>query len=304
MNRLFCTLAALALVCAAPTFADGKLGDPAPALKIAHWVKGTPVDLAKGKGEQVYVIEFWATWCPPCRASIPHLTELAKQFKGKVTFVGVSDEELSTVEPFVKKMGDKMDYVVAIDNKNGTSDGYMRAFGKNGIPQAFIVDKAGNIVWEGHPMAGLDKALEKIVGGTYDPKSEEDARQAGKLLTEYFKLVTSTGKDKEAAELGQRIVAAGGENAQLMNALAWRIMTDEPIVNRDLDLAMKAAQKAMKASDNKDPAIIDTYARALWMTGKKADAIKHQKKAIELCEDADMKAQLEKVLEEYEAEKD
>jgi len=65
----------------------------AAALKISDWVKGKPVDLAAGKGKQVYVIEFWATWCGPCRTSIPHLTELQKKFKDKgVTFVGVSDK--------------------------------------------------------------------------------------------------------------------------------------------------------------------------------------------------------------------
>src|SRR6476661_7319275 len=63
------------------------VGDPAPKITVSKWVKGTPVaNFEKGK---LYVVEFWATWCGPCKVSIPHLTELAKQYKN-VKFIGVS----------------------------------------------------------------------------------------------------------------------------------------------------------------------------------------------------------------------
>src|SRR5262245_56419866 len=82
-----------------------QVGSAAPALTIDKWVKGGEVkSFAAGK---VYVVEFWATWCPPCRKSIPHLTELAKSHK-EVTFIGVAGSEhekeasqrLATVEKF------------------------------------------------------------------------------------------------------------------------------------------------------------------------------------------------------------
>jgi thiol-disulfide isomerase/thioredoxin len=138
-----------------------KLGDPAPELKVASWVKGKPVKLSEGKGKKVYVIEFWATWCPPCRTSIPHLTELQKKYKGKnVVFVGVSNESLDEVKPFVKDQGDKMDYNVAVDKSDATSQAYMSAFGIDSIPHAFLVDRKGKIVWHGHPM---DKGFEPTI---------------------------------------------------------------------------------------------------------------------------------------------
>jgi len=151
------------------------IGDKAPKLEIGEFVKGEQVkEFETGK---IYVVEFWATWCPPCIESIPHLSEMNTKFKGKgVTFIGISDETTKKVKPFVEKMGDKMNYTVAIDAaKRATNVAFMEAAGQNGIPTAFIVDKEGRVVWIGHPMDGLDKALAKVVDGTFDLKKEAAA---------------------------------------------------------------------------------------------------------------------------------
>lgn len=152
---------ALGLTLGALPAGAAKLGDPAPKLKVASWVKGKPVKLAEGKGKKVYVIEFWATWCPPCRTSIPHLTKLQKEYAEKgVVFIGISTEEKDQVEPFVKRMGKKMDYRVAVDDNWATAKKYMGGFKVNSIPHAFVVDKNGKIIWHGHP-AGRE--LEKTI---------------------------------------------------------------------------------------------------------------------------------------------
>ena len=93
------------------------IGDEAPAISVSQWVKGDPVD--RLDPNKTYVVEFWATWCGPCRVSIPHLTELQKKYKDKgVTIIGVSvwSRIRDAVAPFVEQMGDKMDYTVAIDD--------------------------------------------------------------------------------------------------------------------------------------------------------------------------------------------
>lgn len=155
-----------------------KVGEKAPALKVAKFVKG---DEVKGfEAGKVYVVEFWATWCGPCIRAIPHLTELQKKFADKgVKFVGVSvwEDEQEAVEPFVKKMGDKMNYSVAMDNlaegETGRSGGFMatnwlKAAGRNAIPCTFVVDQAGKVAWIGHPQMGLDQVIPAVLAGNFN----------------------------------------------------------------------------------------------------------------------------------------
>jgi thiol-disulfide isomerase/thioredoxin len=165
---------AVSLVCLATWQASAQTlvpGGPAPALEVSRWVKGEKID--KLEKDQTYVVEFWATWCGPCKATIPHLTELQKKYKDKgIKFIGVSilEEDQKAVEPFVKKMGDKMDYSVALDAGIGDSGkmakSWMEASGSAGIPTAFLV-KNGKVAWIGHP-TDLDKALEKVVEPNYE----------------------------------------------------------------------------------------------------------------------------------------
>jgi len=198
--RLIQALVALSLTGAAAA-ADLDVGTPAPPLNIEKWIAGEPVVLADGKDKNIYVVEFWATWCGPCIRTIPHMTKMAKLFeKQGVKVIGVSidgENTRSNVEPFVKKMGKKMDYVVALDKlppddevkpadekeakkeeekeaegkepakpkkQLTTSQSYLEAAEVEGIPHAFIVGKDGKIAWHGHPMNGLDRKLAEMVG--------------------------------------------------------------------------------------------------------------------------------------------
>jgi thiol-disulfide isomerase/thioredoxin len=142
--------------------ATAGIGDPAGPLDGLSFVKGGPVKIEPGT---IYVVEFWATWCPPCRESIPHLTKVAAQYKDKgVVVVGISiEKEESVVRLFVEKQADKMDYIVAFDPDRTVSDLYMKAYGQNTIPHAFLVDGSGKIVWHGLPDSGLEKAINKAI---------------------------------------------------------------------------------------------------------------------------------------------
>lgn len=148
------------------------LGDAAPPISIAAWVMGNPVE--SFSKDKVYVVEFWATWCGPCRTSMPHMSSLQEEYGDKVQFIGVTDEDMQTVNGFMEQPGNGdqkwseiIKYAIALDKSGATSDAYMRAANQNGIPTAFVVGKTGRVEWIGHPM-GMDDPLKQIVDGTWD----------------------------------------------------------------------------------------------------------------------------------------
>src|SRR5512147_1308930 len=100
------TLAALVLgLLASPVIsfsATLKVGDPAPKLQTGKWIQGEAVN--KFEDGKAYIVEFWATWCGPCRTSIPHVNSLSEKFKDKgLVVIGQNCWERSDalVEPFV-----------------------------------------------------------------------------------------------------------------------------------------------------------------------------------------------------------
>ena len=140
-----------------------KLGDVAPEVSVKminDKEYGKTFSLAEFK-DKVIVLEFWATWCPPCRQTIPHLSKIQAKYKDNVVVIGVSGEDRPVVEKFYKAQKD-MKYRVAVDDEDKTAGIYMTGFGVNGIPHAFII-KEGKIIWHGHPME-IDQALAKAVG--------------------------------------------------------------------------------------------------------------------------------------------
>jgi thiol-disulfide isomerase/thioredoxin len=270
--------AALAAVTAIPAFA-AKLGDPAAPLKINEWVKGKEVDVTDGKA--IYVVEFWATWCGPCKASIPHLTELQKKFKDKgVVFIGISDETADKVKPFVEKMAEKMDYTVALDDTRKTSAGYMAAYGQGGIPTAFVVGKDKNVLWFGHPMGELEETLNKVVAGTYDLKAAAKKDEARARLDEYQKLASKG--DAKAKELGQQILTDAGNDSQSLCDFALGIAANARNKNRDFALADTALDKAAKVAGDKNPQVLGVRGIVRFESGKEEDGLALAKQAVEL----------------------
>ena len=205
---------------AAPTTLALSIGSKAPIPEISDFVRGEkPTFFEPGK---VYVIEFWATWCPPCRQSMPHLTKLAEDMKSKgVVIVGVSDEKVETVRTFLEKdeWKQKARYTLATDPDRSTHRAYMEASGQGGIPTAFIV-KEGVVQWIGHPME-MDAPLAKIVDGTWDPKTakqtfEDSVAEEMKAMgrqNDMTKAIDSKDWDKAVALIDAEIAASTGEEA-------------------------------------------------------------------------------------------
>lgn len=269
---LVAVLLGLAMMMTSGSAATLTVGSDAPKLQTGKWIQGEPVkEFEKGK---VYMVEFWATWCPPCLESIPHINELHKKY-GPKGFVIIGqdapDEEASDVQKFVKRMGDKMTYRVAMDDTSKSADGamwtaWMEAAGKKGIPFAFLVDGNGKIAWLGSPFELKESVIEELLAGKHDlAKAKVDYETRMKL-------------EADAAVLEEKLSAAVREKKwdAAEAALAELEKLEDPSIRQQVGLLRvrvslekkdpAAAEKAALAfgeKTNGEPRVLDGVAWAL-----------------------------------------
>jgi len=174
----FCALTVLALTNAF-LVAGGRGGDDTSALEgkaapafSAETLDGRKVSLADEKGN-VVLMDFWATWCPPCRKSLPHIQELSADkdlaSKGlKVWAVDVSwnGENKDKAQAFVKK--NNYSFTVPLDK----DDAAQKMFKANAIPTTVLVGRDGTIkkVWIGFDPNGAE-AMKKTIESALNEKS-------------------------------------------------------------------------------------------------------------------------------------
>lgn len=307
-------------------------GDAAPGLSISRWMHGKAFELQAG--DTVHVVEFWATWCGPCLMSMPHISELQTRYGDKVKFVGVTDEEPELVAGFLQKpaqggqqtWGQLLTYAIALDDAGKMNSAWLQAAGQDGIPCAFIVGRQGKVEWIGHPLA-IDKPLQQVVDGTWDiakGKREAGLRQAAneaisngnfarvlsvaeqmdsgdvdaaslKMLA-LFQLKRADEGNAVAAEVLQKLQ----DDADGLNSLAWTLVAEVPAENVDLQVARKAAERAVELDGGRDANSQDTLARVHFRLGDLDRAIELQRKAVELADES-QKSGFEAVLREYES---
>jgi peroxiredoxin len=129
---------------------------------------GNVIKLSELKGK-VILIDFWATWCGPCKMTIPHVEALYERYKDNkdVIVLGISVDDPSTaqnVPSFIKQNG--MQYLVVSDSNGSVSSLY----GVSSIPRFFIIDKNGRIA---KTITGYDPNMEEVIGGQIDTLLKE-----------------------------------------------------------------------------------------------------------------------------------
>ena len=129
-------------------------GDKAPDFTV-EMVDGSEVTLSKLKGK-VVVVNFWATWCPPCRQELSHLkADVLDVFGDKITVLPISrGENITTVEAFMQKMNYTFPVGLDIDQS------IYQKYASNYIPRSFVIDSEGKVVYVG---VGYDEAIAKEI---------------------------------------------------------------------------------------------------------------------------------------------
>jgi cytochrome c biogenesis protein CcmG, thiol:disulfide interchange protein DsbE len=134
-------------------WAKSVLNQKAPELIVEKWLTKEP-----DRSGKFVLIDFWATWCPPCRKAIPELNGFQKKFEDKLVVIGISDESEATVSKFANP---KIEYATAIDTKARTK----KVLEVTGIPHVIIVDPKGIVRWEGFPFLDGEELTESVVAG-------------------------------------------------------------------------------------------------------------------------------------------
>jgi len=281
------------------------IGDTAPAIQVKTWLSGTPLTPEATKGK-VLVVDFWATWCQPCRQTVPHLNRLHKKYAGKdVVFIGITEEDEAAVK---KYMGTTlMEYRVGLDDRGRTNDGYMKNV--PGIPHAFVVDRDGRVAWHGHPMARMERAIEELVAGKFDLARAKKlaalreklapfirARDNEKVLAVLDETLKAVPDDAEAYRLKRLVLRDQGkidETWEVLYAMAKGCPRDPDVLlevaltlgttgeleRRDLPRAIELAKQAAEVAGEKAPGAHAALARIHYELGHVALAAEVAAKA-------------------------
>ena len=132
-------------------WAKSVLNEKAPELAVEEWISDKP----KTK-DKFILIDFWATWCGPCRMSIPHLNKFQEKFSRKLVVIGISDEPLQTLKNISDPL---MKYYSARDSKRIMYNQLeVRA-----IPHCLLISPAGKVIWEGIPLLEGHELTEELL---------------------------------------------------------------------------------------------------------------------------------------------
>jgi cytochrome c biogenesis protein CcmG/thiol:disulfide interchange protein DsbE len=119
---------------------------------------GNNVSLSDFEGD-IVVLNFWTTWCPPCRKEIPYFIKISNDYKDKgVSFIGISlDEDKDIIKKFVSAYG--MNYTIVYDTASANVSGM---WGIEAFPTTFILDGKGNVAYKNVGMMPEDRLISQI----------------------------------------------------------------------------------------------------------------------------------------------
>jgi thiol-disulfide isomerase/thioredoxin len=151
------------------------LGDEITEYPKVEWLKGGPV--TRFSKDTIYIVELWATWCVPCIAAMPHLSELQRKFKDKKVVViaqQIWEDDKTKVAAFVKKKGADLDYLVAYSGPKGSDfdNRWCKPAQVDAIPRTFVIQD-GKLVWQTYPTMLNEANLQLLVDKKFTVEKAE-----------------------------------------------------------------------------------------------------------------------------------
>jgi cytochrome c biogenesis protein CcmG/thiol:disulfide interchange protein DsbE len=153
-------IAGVALAGDKKLWAKSVLGKKAPDFVVEKWLTAEP-----DRSGKFVMIDFWATWCGPCRKAIPELNAFQKKFADKLVVIGVSDETDEKVRAFKDP---RLEYSSALDPKARMK----KELAVTGIPHVILIDPKGIVRWEGYPLLEGEELTEKAVADVIEKYSK------------------------------------------------------------------------------------------------------------------------------------
>ena len=241
-----------------------KVGEKAPEITITHWIKNVPEN--KNINNKNIVLEFWATWCGPCIAAVPHMNEIQNKFKrDDLIYLSLTDEAVDKVERTLKRVD--FQSIVASDIKKKTQIAF--GDGKNGLaayPLTVLIDKNGIIKWTGQPNELTEELMNSFLVDSdskisqTDTSSKEGILKLDVLLTDnsikyHFQFSETESSESSVTSFGNTIFEIKGKTlgeiyTQIFNNI--HIFIPERIANSKYDLTYKNVDKSISLQKLED----------------------------------------------------
>ena len=311
-SRAFLAGFPLALLTIQLALADGlQVGAPAPAMRVAEWAQGDPIELSACVGKSVCVIDLWATWCPPCLFAAVERSALQEELADSgVIFIGVTNESPETVRAVLAEYPRELNWRVACDDDGKTLSAYSDTAEGRRLPFAVVVDRDGRVAWYGDPRDGLTEVVRQVRDGKW---SLDRARRAidnrtvvaarTREIDEALQTGDCAGLVASAKALAKLVLDPGDSRARAarLSRAALFLLRHEDCRSEHGPAALALAQAAMHDCGGDDGTVVSIYARALFETGDSDNAIRQQERALKLAIGPGQTAEMASALRRFRA---